>query len=165
MKDEEGNYVNQADKNDESFQKYLAPYLKITHKKESKDANGNKIILYFLADGTAFSFAQHENRDIIFYPKNVEKCIEKSSDELKLKNTICKFIFEFFPISEDSDWKYLYKKGLEPYLYRWSGDEKELYTGAYYSCDSLRSDGSYCTAIIQHNNWKVSKDFPVKIKY
>ena len=30
--DDEGNKVNQSDKNDESFQKYLAPYLKITHK-------------------------------------------------------------------------------------------------------------------------------------
>ena len=163
--DEDGNRVNQADKNDESFQKYLAPYLKITHKKESKDADGNKIILYFLVDGSAFYFAQHENRDIYFIPKNPEKCIQK-------QNSIgtCRFIFEFYPINEATYWKYLYKKGMEPCLYNWNGDENKLYTDSTRGCNqntgSHNEDGgAYCTAIIQRNGWKVPKNYPRKISF
>ena len=158
-RDDEGNLVNQADKNDESFQKYLAPYLKITQKKESKDANGNKIILYFLADGSAFYFAQHENRDIGFIPKNPEKCIEKE------KSTgSCRFAFEFYPIDgKSADWKYLYKKGMEPTLYKWDGDENTLYTDGTRGCNA--GSGVYCTAIIQRNGWKVPKNYPRKISF
>ena len=166
--DDEGNTVNQTDKNDESFQKYLAPYLKITHKKEAKDAGGNKIILYFLADGSAFSFAYHENRDLAFYPKNPEKCINKSNgtyDEIK---GICSFAFEFYPIDGNSpDWKYLYKKGMEPFLYKWDGDENSLYTDSTYGCNnnSNNSWGAYCTAIIQRNGWKIPKNYPRRISF
>ena len=160
--DDEGNTVNQTDKNDESFQKYLAPYLKITHKKESKDANGKKIILYFLADGSAFSFAQHENRDIAFYPQNPEKCIEK-----EISAGSCKFAFEFYPISESANWKYLYKKGMEPFLYKWDGDENSLYTDSTYGCNNNSNNGwgAYCTAIIQRNGWKIPKNYPRRISF
>ncbi len=166
--DDEGNTVNQTDKNDESFQKYLAPYLKITHKKEAKDAGGNKIILYFLADGSAFSFAYHENRDLAFYPKNPEKCINKSNgtyDEIK---GICSFAFEFYPIDGNSpDWKYLYKKGMEPFLYKWDGDENSLYTDSTYGCNNNSNNGwgAYCTAIIQRNGWKIPKNYPRRISF
>ena len=152
-----------------NFERYLAPYMNIIDKKDLRmtafSQKGADFRLYYLADGSAFGYPLIHNREIYFYPKNAEKCLEKSSDELKLQNAICTFIFEFNPNNESSDWKYLYKKGLEPYLYMWSGDEKELYTGASYSCDSLKNDGSYCAAIIQRNNWKIPKDFPVKIKY
>ena len=158
-RDDEGNLINQADKNDESFQKYLAPYLKITHKKESKDADGNKIILYYLADGSAFYFAQHENRDISFIPKNPEKCIEKEKSAGS-----CRFAFEFYPISESTDWKYLYKKGMEPALYKWDGDENTLYTDGTRGCNAP-GNGGYCTAIIQRNSWKVPKNYPKRISF
>ena len=160
--DDEGNKVNQTDKNDESFQKYLAPYLKITHKKEAKDAGGNKIILYFLADGSAFSFAYHENRDLAFYPKNPEKCIVK-------ENSLgsCRFTFQFFPINNSSTWKYLYKKGMEPFLYKWDGDENSLYTDSTYGCNNNSNNGwgAYCTAIIQRNGWKIPKNYPRRISF
>ena len=139
VRDDEGNYVNQADKNDESFQKYLAPYLKIIHKKEAKDADGNKIYLYFLTDGSAFSFQFHENRDIRFYPKNPEKCIARGADT----RGICQFPFVFYPIANSASWKYHYKKGMEPSLYNWDGNEETLYN----ECKS----GGYCSALIQRN--------------
>lgn len=160
--DEDGNKVNQTDKNDASFQKYLAPYLKNIEKRESKDSNGNKIYLYFLADGSAFSFAQHENRDILFFPKNPEKCLTKQ-DHLGT----CSFSFEFYPISNSNDWKYHYKKGMEAALYKWDSDERKLYTGTAYSCTNSSSNNNmnYCTAIIQRNGWKIPKDYPRRISF
>lgn len=159
-KDDEGNLINQADKNDESFQKYLAPYLKITHKKESKDITGNKIILYFLADGSAFSFTYHENRDIVFYPKNPEKCLQKDDGV-----GICSFNFTFFPISNWDMWKYHYKKGMDAALYKWDGDENMLYTDSIRGCNKDAGNGAYCTAIIQRNGWKIPKNYPRRISY
>ena len=159
--DDEGNKVNQSDKNDESFQKYLAPYLKITHKKDAEDADRNKIILYFLADGSAFSFAQHENRDISFYPKNPEKCIQKKENS----GGTCRFVFEFYPINKSPDWKYLYKKGMEPFLYQWDGNEETLYNDSRRGCNGEGRLGSYCTAIIQRNGWKIPKNYPRRISF
>ncbi len=165
IQDDEGNYINQADENDKSFQKYLAPYLKITHKKESKDADGNKIILYFLADGSAFAFNALENRDITFYPKNPEKCIEKANGAMASIRGICYFSFEFYPIDGKSpNWKYLYKKGMEPTLYAWDGNENTLYTDGTRGCN-INTGGQYCTAIIQRNGWKVPTNYPRKISF
>lgn len=161
--DDEGNIVNQSDKNDESLKKYLAPYLKITHKQESKDPDGNKIYLYFLADGSAFSFPQHENREIIFFPKNPEKCL-KNAPSLHAIRGKCSFTFEFYPISQAPAWKYHYKKGMEPALYNWDGDSNSLYNNSSYGCNK-NSQGTYCTAIIQRNGWKIPKDYPRRISY
>ena len=161
-KDDEGNLVNQADKNNESFQKYLAPYLKITEKKEAKDIVGNKVILYFLADGSAFSFTYHENRDILFYPKNPEKCLKRENS-----TGSCAFYFAFYPVNSSSSWKYHYRKGMEPELYSWNGNENTLYTDSERGCnkESKGGDGAYCTAIIQRNGWKIPKDYPRRISY
>lgn len=158
--DEDGNYVNQADKNDASFQKYLAPYLKITEKKEAKDYFGKKIYLYFLADGSSFSFSQHENRDIRFYPKNPEKCLKQ-----QYYNGTCAFAFEFYPINNASSWKYLYNKGMEATLYKWDGNEDTLYTDDERGCNKDAGNGAYCTAIIQRNGWKIPKDYPRRISF
>lgn len=75
--DDDGNIINQSDNTDASFQKYLAPYLKIIGKKEVKDYTGERRILYFLADGSSFTFAKHENRDIQFYPKTEKNVCKK----------------------------------------------------------------------------------------
>lgn len=158
-RDDEGNLVNQADKNDTSFQQYLAPYLKITHKQESKDILGNKVILYFLADGSAFSFTYHENRDIRFYPKNPEKCLKRENS-----TGSCVFYFAFYPVNSSSSWKYHYKKGMEPALFNWDGDANSLYNNSSYGCNK-NSQGAYCTAIIQRNGWKIPKDYPRRISY
>ncbi len=158
LMDEDGNIINQSDKNDVSFKKYLAPYLKITQQKEVM-SDGKKVILYYLSDGSAFNYAYHENRDLIFYPKNPEKCIKQGYTQ----GSTCGFNFEFYPLSNHPNWKYLYRKGMEPALFQWNGDVNKLYSGTTYSCNS--SNPAYCTAIIQHNGWKVPKDFPHKIRY
>lgn len=120
--------------------------------------------LYYLADGSAFGYRLIHNMEIYFYPKNAIRCIENIKT-IEDNGAICHFVFEFYPNNSNPDWKYLYRKGLEPYLYQWDGDVEKLKTGALYSCNNLNKDGAYCTALIAYNGWKIPKDFPVKIKY
>ena len=161
--DDDGNIINQSDNTDASFQKYLAPYLKIIGKKEVKDNTGERRILYFLADGSSFAFAKYENRDIQFYPKNGEKCMQKAALN---SQGVCAFSFTFYPISKATDWKYHYNKGMESTLYRWDGTEEKLYNDNIRGCNNIAgTNATYCTAIIQRNGWKVPKDYPRRLSF
>lgn len=159
--DDDGNAINQSDKTYILFQKYLAPYLKIMNTKTiNKDGDGNKRIVYYLSDGSAFAYQMQSNREIVFFPKNVEQCIMLPKTESFGK---CAFCFQFFPISNTNNWKYLYNKGLEPYLYQWNGEETTLYNNSSYGCTN--GNGNYCTAIIQRNGWKIPKNYPRRISF
>lgn len=148
----------------EKFDRYIAPYMKIVDKKVVNSPKLYKMQLYYLADGSAFGYPLIHNREIYFYPKNAIRCIENIKT-IEDNGAICHFAFEFYPNNTNPDWKYLYRKGLEPYLYQWDGDVEKLKTGALYSCNNLNKAGAYCTALIAYNGWKIPKDFPVKIKY
>lgn len=158
--DENGEYINKTNKADASFQKYLAPYLKIINKKEIIDSSNQKRIIYYLADGSAFAFQHTENREFIFFPKNAEKCL--NLDKTKSFG-VCAFAFQFYPISNHPAWKYLYNKGMEAYFHNWDGDERTLYTDASYGCKD--GNGNYCTAIIARNGWQIPKDYPRRISF
>lgn len=158
--DDDGEYINKSDISDLSFQKYLAPYLKIIEKKELTDGDGQKRILYYFADGSAFAYQAHENREIVFFPKNAEKCLEFPKTE---SFGVCAFAFQFYPISNNKGWKYLYNKRMEAYLFLWDGDEHTLYSDASYGCKE--GNGNYCTAIIHRNGWKVPEDYPKRISF
>ena len=148
----------------EKFDRYIAPYMKIVDKKVVNSPKLYKMQLYYLADGSAFGYPLIHNREIYFYPKNAIRCIENIKT-IEDNGAICHFAFEFYPNNSNPDWKYLYRKGLEPFLYQWDGDVEKLKTGALYSCNNLNKSGAYCTALIAYNGWKIPKDFPVKIKY
>lgn len=163
VKDEDGKLTNRQEDNHASFQRYLAPYLKITSVKKLKyttgDGAGEEFYLYSLADGSAFSFARHENRDIAFYPSHAERCIERNPEP----TGVCSFWFAFNPTVKTNAWKLHYQKGLEPEMYNWDGmNETCLYDCAGYGC---KNGGAYCTAIIQRNGWRVPNDYPKKIRY
>ena len=146
-----------------NFDKYIAPYMKIVDKKVVTSQNNAlyKVQLYYLPDGSAFGYPLIHNREIYFYPKNAIRCIENIKT-IEDNGAICHFAFEFYPNNSNPDWKYLYRKGLEPFLYQWDGNVETLRAGATYSCGKSRG---YCTALIAYNGWKIPKDFPVKIKY
>ena len=148
----------------EKFDRYIAPYMKIVDKKVVNSPKLYKMQLYYLPDGSAFGYPLIHNREIYFYPKNAIRCIENIKT-IEDNGAICHFAFEFYPNNSNPDWKYLYRKGLEPFLYQWDGDVEKLKTGALYSCNNLNKSGAYCTALIAYNGWKIPKDFPVKIKY
>ena len=165
--DEEGNYINMSDAIDAAFKKYLAPYLKIVESKEVTDFEGQKRYLYYLADGSAFAYAFSQIRDWEFFPYKAENCITSATRGERVG--VCSFPFEFYPgnvsnINTDERWKYLLGKGLEPSMFYWDGDPDSLYEDSTRGCNTAAS-GSYCTAIIARNGWKIPKDYPRKIKY
>lgn len=68
------------------------------------------------------------------------------------------FLFGYWPNSG-----YHKNKGVEPYIMHWDGDENKLYKITSYGCsEQITSNYAYCTAIIQHNGWKIPKDYPFK---
>lgn len=160
---DENNPINQDDKINRAFEKYLEPYLKIIDTKQVDTDMGDKQTLYYLADGSAFSFVRHENRDIIFYPDKAEKCLEKAIAGNSTQG-ICRFTFTFYPINKTNGWKYHYKKGVEAHKFNWDGNISSLYTDSIRGCAPSYS-GNYCTAIIQLNDWRIPDDYPRKLSY
>lgn len=155
--DKDENTINRTYDNDKSFQKYLAPYLKIVDKKETT-VDGEKRILYFFEDGSAFMYARHENRDLTFFPKNPENCIKQ-----KNISGVCSFKFEFYPVENVFCWKYMYNKGMEATMFNWNGNKNMLYNDTDRGCRN--GNGTYCTAIIYLNNWKIPKDYPKRVAF
>ena len=157
INDKDENTINRTHDNDKSFQKYLAPYLKIVDKKETT-VDGEKRILYFFEDGSAFMYARHENRDIEFFPKNPENCIKQEN-----RRGVCSFNFEFYPLENAFCWKYMYNKGMEATMFNWNGNKNMLYNDTDRGCRNR--NGIYCTAIIYLNNWKIPKDYPKRVAF
>lgn len=149
----EGGKLNQSEAIDKKFKKYLEPYLKIAKTTETTDLNNQKRIIYYFSDGSAFSYAYHENRDILFFPQNAEKCIKLADNEGS-----CYFVFSFYPNGNNNEWKYHLNKGLEPTLFGYDGNPETLYT-------NCKDSGSYCAALIKNNNWKIPKNYPRKLIY
>ena len=148
-KDDDGNYLyDKYLENDAFAEKYLLPYLKIVGKKQSKWGNDD-IILYYFADGSAFSFTTHSSKDIFFFPKNAEDCLAGGSIAGK-----CAFAFK---LSSEFD-------GLKVYAHSWDGVRDSLFSaGAGMGCKD--DGGMYCTKLIELNNWKIPDDYPVEITY
>lgn len=72
------------------------------------------------------------------------------------------FEFEFYPASNETRWKYLYNRGVEPVKYNWDGQLSTLYTSSANGCASTANRG-FCAALIQYNGWKIHTDYPVKV--
>lgn len=149
--DENGNPTSEGLK---WFNKYIGKYMQISEVK--KDFKGTP--LFYLPDGSSFGFYNEGAvRDIVFYT-DYTKCTKdyKSSDPVAhriRRNGVCAFVFMINPyyiIPEH------YNKGLEPFLYGWNGTESQLYSNCEMS-------GEFCSAIIQHNGWKIPKNYPKKV--
>ncbi len=164
---EDGVALNRQEDHKKSFDLYLAPYLKIYKVEKLKYSTGNfageEFYMYYLADGSAFRFERHTNRDIFFYPRNPEKCLKRQAQGEDVLG-VCEFAFLFCPINKSIGWDYLRNKGLEPYMYAWDGNITSLYENPTSGCNTGAS-GAYCTALIQQNGWKIPKNYPRKISY
>ena len=151
--DKDGNPIEATSKVDQWFNKYLSQFITI---KKKVDKTG--YVLYYLPDGSAFSLGvagQPSLRDMRFYPGDPERC----TGERILTSGTCAFAFEYYPISTSPAWKFLYNKGLEPTKFNWDGNVNFLYN----NCQ--QGSGSYCTALIQYNGWKIPKDYPRRVRY
>lgn len=156
--DEDGNPIEGTARIDIWYEKYLSEFI-VLKKKVTVDG----YVIYYLPDGSAFQLGTDNLtkslRDIIFYTGNPEKC-----EALARKDGICRFLFEYMPLeTTDIGWKYITGKGLEPYKYNWDGTRNGLLNGGYSGCNSTKT--SYCTALIQYDGWKISKDYPFKVRY
>lgn len=131
--------------------------------------NSNDYRLVSLPDGRGFLFDIYGTWDkdgnqlsktngghFIFCPE--AKYCRNGSDKSKWGRT--QFVFGYWPAGEVMP-KYHKNKGVEPYLNGWDGKEESLYRGSSFSCGQGYNN-FYCTAIIQHNGWKVPKDYPYK---
>lgn len=168
---EDGTTINRQEANHKSFNLYIAPFLKVYSTKKLKYTAGayagDDYYMYYLSDGSAFRYSRHENREIFFYPRNPEKCLKMEEQGQSVYGT-CVFAFTFYPLRNNEKWVHHYKKGLEPFLFQWSGTDDYLYNANVYGCkiqNSANGGGYYCTAIIQRNGWKVPNDYPRKIVY
>lgn len=163
-KDSETNeLINKSDESVALFDKYLGKHIKISSRKEVFDEIKNqKIIMNYLADGSAFSFAYHTNTDIYYYPNKPENCLKK-----EIRGGICQFSFSFDPMRAGKpSWEYASKYEMTPYVYAWNGTKETLYKGGTYpaGCD-MEEYGAYCSTLIRYNGWKIPADYPRKIQY
>lgn len=135
------------------FNKYIGKYMPISKVSPSPI----RTPMFYLNDGSVFLFMNEgTTRDYFFYTKDPGKCLKQfggnTSEARKAAVGKCAFAFIFDPTSFNEH----KNKGLEPYAYGWNGTTDELY-------QNCKSDGGFCTKLIQINGWKIPKDYPHKV--
>ena len=156
---------------------YLKPYLKYT---KIEDGTNKKKV--YLPDGSAFwvwiyhsKNAEGEvivktNGGSFYFCPEAKYCVDfKSSSELNKILSTKIFAFAYWPDESNNidavlkeGLKYHNGKGVEPYLAWWDGKEETLRTNSSYGCNEKATSSVYCTAVIQHNGWRVPDDYPFK---
>lgn len=159
--DNEGNPIKGSSTAEKWWNKYIAPNLKTTSIKY--DANG--LPYFYFPDGSAVKIEKPHILSLwIYYPGNPDKCLQKFKTETKGYGK-CAFMFIYKP-DNNNEWKFHYNKGVEPYKYNWDGTLADLYNDTSFGCNtSATYDGTYCTALIQYNGWKIPDDYPFKVSY
>lgn len=163
----------------EWYNKYLNNYLK-TIKVEHTTLNTRPVNIAYFADGSLVIIKN--GYDYVFYPVagdfDKEKSIENNENNIKFPDRGKRsFIFAFGANSNQAQMSYYKGKGIEPYrtLYcetvtNEQGEKVEecnsitresLYNDPVYGCNK-NALNTYCTAIIQDNNWKIPDDYPYK---
>jgi len=150
--DKDGKPIEGTSAIDTWFNMYLSSFMPI---KKTVFIGGQ--VRYYLPDGSAFQYGANgdvkTSRGVIFFPQNADKC------DYTVNNNIgsCCFYFLYDPNGYHSA---LHKdKGLEPSMYGWNGSRQQLIDG----CKGGVMFG-YCTTLIKYDGWKVSKDYPIRLK-
>ena len=157
--DADGNLIPDSSESLKWFNKYLAPYMEIIKTEELSDGT---FIVYF-PDGSALKqYQQATTRDWFFYPSKAKDCIEQYGD--RGGSGICAFAFNFYPNMDNIYWRYHYNKGFEPWMYNWDGTRESLLNGCKAETDTSL-DRNFCTALIRYDGWKISKDYPQRIRF
>ena len=155
---------------DDFFNKYLKKYLSYIKYDNKRVGTSNDWKLVYLSDGSAFLFDIYGTWDsegnqtsktngghFIFCPQ-AKDCQNGNDYNLWGRK---QFAFAFWPNETSNSFRYHKNRGVEPYLQAWDGDELSLYTQSNYGCNS-EAKNFYCTAIIQHNSWKIPKNYPYR---
>jgi len=152
--DENGNEVSHTSSGVlEWFNKYIAPYIK-TLKVEELDYG---VIMVYFMDGSCVRIGASSTA---FYPfANDYKGGLGDVEDTGIKRFL--FMFDSFPGNDN--FKYHHNKGLEPYMGSWDGTREQLFTKSNIGCqETVSNERAYCTKLIQLNNWKIPKDYPLK---
>ena len=150
---------------------YLKDYLK-TIKVEHFDDIYQNTAAYF-EDGSLMIVKS--GYDIFFYP--FAKDFDKDEFVSRIGGGTKYFAFSFRPNQLNNYSKVYKSKGIEPYRAQVcnqetqpDGSQKEvcntltrddLLNNSIYGCKSYSH--SYCTALIQENNWEIPDDYPLKL--
>ena len=145
--------------NIEYFNKYFAPYLSIT----KVDITSSSKVIVYLADGSVASFGPNS---IQFWPVGNDfggYLIDEDTGKLKNNMEASGIKYFTFMFSPKSTSEYHYNLGVEPYKVRWDGTKEMLLNDDAIGCkESVSNERAYCAALIQHNGWKIPKDYPLK---
>ncbi len=160
IENENGNATNKS-KATPWIEKYLVPYIKSDVKKIVTNTNG--CVQVYFPDGSLVAIA---GTGWYFFPKSSDyKEVEKNGKiAIDAQQGIKSFGFYFFNGDCTSTaCKYL-SKGVQPYKWGWNGKREMLLNNTSIGCrKDATNTPAYCTALIQMNNWKFPKDYPLKI--
>lgn len=158
------------------YNRYFNDFLNTIHVEHFTDAGGANTAAYF-EDGSLMVIK--DGYDIFFYPFakdfSKEKFTEVAEDGTRTRpdNGRKFFAFSFQPGRKGVQATHYKGKGIEPYRTldcSMKDDEiicntltrKELLTNGTHGCNSKSQFKSYCTALIQENNWEIPDDYPFK---
>ena len=135
-----GGYGN-AEMQIEFYEKYLKDYLKVVKYEKYYD---NNISLYgikmYFGDGSA---ALYGDQHIVFYPVATKNSIDGKDS----------FTFVFTPNT----------KSMVPYGIHTKQTRNDLKNHPTFGCGRIENKNRrYCAALIMHDGWKISDDYPVK---
>ena len=151
---------------DDFWNNYISSYLKYLKVEDSgtykivyfTDGSLVAINIYSLSNSDGQVIYQSYGGHFVFFPEAKNYSLGMISQSYGRKS----FRFGFWPNETSSVFKYHSKKGVEPYLANWGGDLNALYSNTTYGCNEI-GNGSWCTAIIQNNGWKIPDNYPVRI--
>lgn len=140
---------------------YLLPYIKYNRYDNCFE---NAVCIYMTAGGM-FAFRYDGNGGDILYFVNGKHNPNAGKNEF-IRNC---FAFQFNKKNgTDEDGNQItrdnIKTTVEPFVFGWNGRYESLMTDSRRGCNKNRTNsvkyGTYCTKLIQMNDWKITKEYP-----
>lgn len=141
------------------LQHNLLPYIVYTKVENCNDPNRYRrnAACVYLNNGELFEFVvDYNGADFLYFPKGKWFDIESGK-----RATTHVFAFQFVKrLKSGSDEVIKSEQSIEPYTYKWNGNETDLYNNSEYGCKKGKKR-FYCAKLIQVHNWKIPRDYPM----
>ena len=147
------------EENVEFAKRYIMPYIKYN----KYDNCYEKAVCIYMTSGGMFAFRYDSmGGDILYFING--KNDENASKKDLLRNC---FVFQFNKNNgTDADGNLIKrdnrKTTVEPYTYQWNGTYEDLINHPDRGCSAISTKkyGTFCTKLLQMNDWKITDDFP-----
>lgn len=148
------------------IEKYILPYLKYDKFSEVRLVGASFNAIYF-ADGSVLVKAPANSRDWFFFGGNIDKCIKSPANPYRDFVGKCAFAFYYNPIYiRNSDWSKTFNTYGSGWIILGDNPEEVLKNNESFGCYAQgRSTHGFCSALIQHNGWKIPDDYPYRVHY